>query len=154
METKVTQVFEILPKKKESSKRRLKGVDKKWAMRTLKGRSDGPQEMTAWSPGNPRGNKTPFPKLPFLEWGSVIQLNQNEYICTEMHLIINNLQHTSNINTNRNVWYIISGNSERLKLLPHFKTSEKFSTSVELLTARKNDILNKSSKNRRQLFMC
>ena len=38
-------------------------------MRILKGRSDGTQGMTAWSPGNPRGNKTLFPKLPFLEWG-------------------------------------------------------------------------------------
>ena len=37
-------------------------------IRTLKGRRDETQGMTAWSPGNPRGNKTPIPKLPFQEW--------------------------------------------------------------------------------------
>ena len=30
-------------------------------MRTLKGRPDATQVMAAWSPGNPRGNKTPLP---------------------------------------------------------------------------------------------
>ena len=34
-------------------------------IRTLKGRRDETQGMTAWSPGNPRGNKTPIPKLLF-----------------------------------------------------------------------------------------
>lgn len=34
------------------------------------GRRDGTQGMTAWSPGNPRGNKTPFPKQSFPEWGN------------------------------------------------------------------------------------
>ena len=32
-------------------------------MRTLKGRLDGTQGMAAWSPGNPRGNKTPLPNV-------------------------------------------------------------------------------------------
>ena len=32
-------------------------------MRTLKGRPDGTQGMAAWSPGNPRGNKTSLPNV-------------------------------------------------------------------------------------------
>ena len=53
----------------EALKRRLKEKNEKERrdMRTLKGRPDGTQGLAAWSPGNPRGNKTPLPKLPFLE---------------------------------------------------------------------------------------
>ena len=57
-------------------------------MRTLKGRSDGTQGMTAWSPGNPRGNKTPFPKLPFLDWWGVRGGGGGERKCEMYELLL------------------------------------------------------------------